>query len=188
MSTRVSKRVGAYRGSTGASHNTERGDAKRVTVSIADQVLVMYEADEEVGRFTVSTGKRGVGEKSGSGQTPRGVHRVRAKIGGSAPMNAVFVGRRLTGEIYSEALAEQCPERDWILTRILWLCGCEVGKNRLGDCDSMRRYIYIHGTPDSEPMGVAESHGCIRMRNDQVIELFDWLPYNSLIDIVESGL
>jgi L,D-transpeptidase YbiS len=98
---------------------------------------------------------------------------VRAGIGAGQPVNTVFVGRRPTGEIWTPELAAQFPQRDWILTRILWLSGCEPGFNRLGNCDSMRRYIYIHGTPDSEPMGVPRSHGCIRMRNADVIALFD---------------
>jgi lipoprotein-anchoring transpeptidase ErfK/SrfK len=85
----------------------------------------------------------------------------------------VFVGRRPTGEIWSEALTREHPERDWILTRILWLSGLEKGFNRLGDVDTMRRYIYIHGMPDSEPCGVPASIGCIRMRNADIIELFD---------------
>ena len=74
-----------------------------------------------------------------------------------------------TGEIYSAALAETHPGRDWILTRILWLSGTEPGRNRLGAVDTMRRYVYIHGCPDSEPMGVPLSHGCIRMRNRDVM-------------------
>lgn len=123
--------------------------------------------------YNVSTALNGVGETSGSGCTPRGLHVIRAKIGEQQPLNAVFVGRRFTGEIYSSLLSDQYPKRDWILTRILWLSGKEPGRNRLGAVDSMQRYIYIHGTPDTEPMGVPLSHGCIRMRNADVIELFD---------------
>ncbi|WP_293265911.1 L,D-transpeptidase [Neptunomonas sp.] len=123
--------------------------------------------------YNVSTALNGVGETSGSGCTPRGLHAIRAKIGEQQPLNAVFVGRRFTGEIYSSLLSDQYPKRDWILTRILWLSGKEPGRNRLGAVDSMQRYIYIHGTPDTEPMGVPLSHGCIRMRNADVIELFD---------------
>ena len=108
-----------------------------------------------------------------SAKTPLGSHRIRAKIGAGLPVNSVFVGRRFTGEIFSESLCRQFPHRDWILTRILWLCGNEIGFNRLGSVDSMRRYIYIHGTPDSEPMGKPLSHGCIRMKNSDVVELFD---------------
>ncbi len=109
----------------------------------------------------------------GSGCTPRGRHVIRAKIGAACPPGAIFVGRRATGEIYSAELAGQFPERDWMLTRILWLGGCEPGKNRWGEVDTMRRYIYIHGCPDTEPMGVAASFGCIRMRNADIVEVFD---------------
>lgn len=145
----------------------------RIEVSIADQMLVLLDdAGREVARYPVSTALKGPGERAGSQMTPRGLHRIRARIGDGQPLNAVFVGRRPTGEIWSPALAAAYPGRDWILTRILWLCGCEPGFNRLGDCDSMRRYIYIHGTPDSEPMGVPRSHGCIRMRNADVLDLF----------------
>lgn len=126
--------------------------------------------------FSISSAKNGPGQQHGSGCTPLGHHIIRAKIGDCMPINSVFRGRRFTGEIYDAQLAKQYPERDWILTRILWLSGKETGVNRLKDVDSMRRYIYIHGTPDSEPMGVPLSHGCIRMRNTDVIELFDLTP------------
>lgn len=108
---------------------------------------------------------------------------MRAKIGAGEPENAVFRGRRTTGEIYSAALAKAHPDRDWILTRILWLSGTEVGRNRLGEVDTMRRYIYIHGTPDTEPLGVPGSIGCIRMRNRDIIELFDLVPAGTRVDI-----
>ena len=116
-----------------------------------------------------------MGEEKGSGKTPRGLHLIRAKIGTHCPMNTVFVGRRPTGEIYTPKFREQYPNRDWILTRILWLSGLEIGKNRLGYVDTMQRYIYIHGTPDEIEMGVPGSKGCIRMRNFDVVELFDWV-------------
>jgi lipoprotein-anchoring transpeptidase ErfK/SrfK len=118
--------------------------------------------------------------------TPRGRHIVRARIGAGLPIGSVFVGRRPTGEIYSEELASQFPGRDWILTRILWLRGLEPGRNRFGEVDSMRRYIYIHGTPDDQPMGVPRSHGCIRMRNDDIVDLFDDVPAGAVVDIMEG--
>ena len=126
--------------------------------------------------YPVSTATNGAGEQRGSHCTPRGRHIVRAKIGARAPENTVFVGRRPTGEIWTPALGAKYPGRDWILTRILWLSGCEVGFNRLGDVDTMRRYIYIHGSPDSVPMGTPGSIGCIRMRNRELVELFDLVP------------
>ena len=143
-----------------------------IEINIARQELIVRK-EEKILRYAISTAAKGVGQKKNSEQTPVGRHIVRAKIGAKLPLNAVLKGRRFTGEMYSAELAQQYPQRDWILTRILWLSGCEIGWNRLGDCDSMQRYIYIHGTPDSEPMGIPRSHGCIRMRNSDVVELFD---------------
>jgi len=145
-----------------------------LAVSIADQRLILVSANgETLGCYPVSTARNGAGEQEGSGCTPRGWHYIRAMIGAGMPEGTVFRARRPTGEIFSEALARRFPERDWILSRILWLCGREPGRNRGGAVDSFRRFIYIHGTPDSEPMGIPQSHGCIRMRNRDVIELFD---------------
>lgn len=136
--------------------------------------------------YQVSTALAGVGEVSGSFQTPRGMHVVRAKIGNGLPENTVFVRRRPTGELWTPALSEQFPGRDWILTRILWLSGCQPGHNRLGCVDTMRRYIYIHGSPDTAEMGVPGSHGCIRMRNADIVELFDLVPCYTPVEITED--
>lgn len=143
-----------------------------IEVSIAKQQLTLLhdQAIEKV--YSISTALKGVGENFGSLQTPRGWHVIRAKIGQGMPVNAVFVGRRPTGEIYSPVMRSSEP-RDWMLTRILWLSGLELYKNRLGNVDTMRRYIYIHGTPDEVPMGVVGSRGCIRMQNGDVMDLFD---------------
>lgn len=149
----------------------------RIEVSIAGQCLrLLDDAGELLQEYPVSTALNGAGECAGSGCTPRGQHVVRARIGAGLPVNTVFVGRRPTGEVWTPELAAANPDRDWILTRILWLSGCEPGVNRLGSVDSMRRYIYIHGTPDSEPMGEPRSHGCIRMRNADVLDLFERVP------------
>ena len=126
--------------------------------------------------YSVSTSKNGGGEKNGSFCTPRGRHIVRAKIGAGQPANTVFVRRRPTGELWSPELHAQFPGRDWMLTRILWLSGCEVGINRLGDVDTMRRYIYLHGSPDTAEMGKPGSIGCVRMRNRDIVELFELVP------------
>jgi len=135
-------------------------------------------------RYSVSTAANGAGEVCGSYCTPRGKHIIRAKIGAEQPENTVFVRRRPTGEIYTPELGAQFPERDWILTRILWLSGCEVGFNRLCENDTMRRYIYIHGTPDSAQLGAPGSHGCIRMHNADLIELFDRVSAGTSVEII----
>jgi lipoprotein-anchoring transpeptidase ErfK/SrfK len=137
-------------------------------------------------RYTVSTARNGLGERSGSHCTPRGRHLIRARIGTGQPVNTVFRGRRPTGELWSPQLAAQHPGRDWILTRILWLSGCEPGFNRLGAVDTMRRYIYIHGTPDTVPVGSPGSIGCIRMRNIDIVELFDLVSAGTPVEICPS--
>lgn len=145
-------------------------------VNTLEQKLYLYHYNQVKKTYLVSTAKAGLGEKNGSEKTPRGQHIIRAKIGESCPINTVFIGRRPTGEIYTPDLAAKHPKRDWILTRILWLSGLEKGKNRLGEIDTMQRYIYIHGTPDSEPLGIPLSHGCIRMHNEELLELFQNIP------------
>lgn len=148
------------------------------------QLELRNEAGEVLRRYAISTAHNGLGELCGSHCTPRGRHIIRAKIGAGQPENAVFVARRPTGEIYTEELGRQHPHRDWILTRILWLSGSEVGFNRLGESDTMRRYIYIHGTPDSVTLGKPGSHGCVRMRNVELIELFDLVGVGTPVNIV----
>jgi lipoprotein-anchoring transpeptidase ErfK/SrfK len=144
-----------------------------IDIAIATQQLALIENQHIVQTYPVSTAKKGVGERKGSYCTPRGWHRIRAKIGAGQALNSVFVGRRATGEIYNPELQQQHPGRDWILTRILWLGGLEAGFNRFGDVDTTWRYIYIHGTPDELMTGFPESHGCIRMHNADVADLFE---------------
>ena len=147
--------------------------------------MVLHRDDGNTINYSISTAKNGVGQCQGSEQTPLGKHIIRAKIGSEAPVNSVFVGRRLTGEVYSPELASAFPERnDWILTRILWLSGLEPGFNRMGQVDSMRRYIYIHGTPDTSVMGRPESKGCIRMHNQDIVELFDQVTAGTVVHIL----
>jgi L,D-transpeptidase YbiS len=158
----------------------------KINVYIADQQLELLDDSNQVlRRYAVSSSEKGVGEMFGSYCTPRGLHIIRAKIGAGQPENTVFVRRRPTGEIYTPQLGAQFPDRDWILTRILWLSGCEIGFNRLGENDTMRRYIYIHGTPDSVLLGKPGSHGCIRMRNADLIELFDMVPAGTAVELIE---
>ncbi len=155
-----------------------------IDISIAKQTMTVLDADGELlAQFPVSTALNGVGCEKDSGCTPLGAHVIRAKIGEGAPLNAVFVGRRQTGEICTPALMEAFPNRDWILTRILWLSGKELGKNRLGNVDTMQRYIYIHGTPESTGMSVAASHGCVRMRNQDIVTLFEMVSVGPTVHI-----
>ena len=145
-----------------------------IEIDVPTQSLTLKDAQGRILMQTrISTARNGVGEENGSEKTPRGAHYIRARIGAGLPADAVLVSRRPTGEIYSPSLRAAFPNRDWILTRILWLCGLEPGKNRLGNVDTMRRYIYIHGCPDEDLMGVPGSHGCVKMRNREIIELFD---------------
>jgi len=155
----------------------------RIEISIPQQTLTLHEEGRALKRYLVSTSRNGAGEMEGSFCTPRGAHIVRAKIGTGQPVNTVFVGRRPTGEIWTPELGERFPGRDWILTRILWLSGCEPGKNRLGKVDTMRRYIYIHGSPDAVEMGKPGSIGCIRMRNQDIVELFELVPPGTEVGI-----
>lgn len=159
----------------------------KLMISVARQRLQVVDDDGALLKeYAVSTAKAGVGEQSDSYRTPRGLHIIRAKIGAGQAANTVFVRRRPTGEIWTPELAEQFPGRDWILTRILWLSGCEPGLNRLGCVDTMRRYVYIHGSPDTAQMGMPGSHGCVRMRNADIIELFDQVPCYTAVEIRED--
>ena len=157
----------------------------RIEVSLSEQRLCLAAGGEVQFEAPVSTAARGPGEEKDSYCTPRGAHVIRARIGAGAPLNTVFVGRRATGEIYSPALRRTHPGRDWILTRILWLSGLEPGRNRLGNVDTMQRYIYIHGCPDDVTLGVPGSHGCVRMSNPEVVELFERVPAGTEVHIVE---
>ncbi|WP_304638442.1 L,D-transpeptidase family protein [Pseudomonas sp.] len=158
----------------------------QIHISLFRQELFGYRDGQLVCRYPVSTALNGPGERNNSGCTPRGAHRVRARIGAGQPLGAVFIGRRPTGEVWSAELASQYPHRDWILTRILWLCGEQPGFNRGGDCDSQRRYIYIHGTADDQPMGVPLSHGCVRLRNTDMLELFELTPAGCRVLITDG--
>ncbi len=155
-----------------------------IRIELDKQMLSLYLGHELLESYPVSTSREGPGEEMGSGCTPRGLHRVRIKIGEGQPENSVFVGRRPTGEIYTPELGEDNPDRDWILTRILWLTGLEPGKNRGGNKDTLRRFIYIHGCPDKEPMGIPASHGCVRMRNSDLLELFELVDTDTLVEVV----
>lgn len=154
-------------------------------VQLTTQRLVLWVNGRIAADYPVSTARNGPGERRGSGCTPRGRHRIRLKIGADAPLYTVFVGRRPTGERYTPELAARYPERDWILTRLLWLTGLEPGYNRGGEQDTLRRYIYIHGCPDEAPLGMPLSHGCVRMGNAAVADLFERVQVGDLVLIEE---
>ena len=162
--------------------------SRDIHISIPEQRLTLTLPGGAVRQWPVSTARRGPGQQRDSECTPLGRHVVRARIGDGLNPRAVLQGRRPTGEVYSEALAAKYPARDWILGRILWLSGTQRGFNRLGDVDTMRRYIYIHGTPDSEPLGVAASHGCIRMNCDDLVALFDAVTVGTPVTISNGGV
>lgn len=156
----------------------------KINISIATQQLDLLDEQRQIIRqYLISSAKNGTGQENGSFCTPLGKHIIRAKIGAGQAINTVFIKRRPTGEIYSPELGQQYPKRDWILTRILWLSGCERGFNRLGSVDTMRRYIYIHGSPDSVEMGKPGSIGCIRMRNRDLLELFGLVRAGTQVEI-----
>ncbi|UUS61509.1 MULTISPECIES: cell wall-recycling L,D-carboxypeptidase ElsL [unclassified Acinetobacter] len=157
-------------------------DQADILINLKDQTLTLPKLNKF---YLISSGKNGIGEQENSGKTPRGWHQIAEKFGGQQPQNAVFKARQWTGEVYDEQLAALHPERDWILSRILWLSGLEPGFNVGEGCDTYQRYIYIHGTPDTEPMGIPMSHGCIRMRNSDVVELYQLIPLNALVYITE---
>jgi len=157
---------------------------KRIEINITEQALFLLDDDIVLKKYPVSTAKNGAGERMDSECTPRGRHAVVEKIGAGYAPNTVFVGRQATGETYQPALRELHPERDWILTRILWLGGEEPGINQGGEVDSQQRYIYIHGSPDDVPMGMPGSRGCIRMRNEDVMELFDIVDVGTKVVLI----
>ena len=147
-----------------------------IVVRISEQSLCLMNGSQLIKKYRINTAKNGLGEQQGSECTPRGKHIIRAKVGDGAPLHSVFEGRRLTGEIFNPELEKNHPKRDWILTRILWLSGVEKGINRLGDVDTMRRFIYIHGAPDELVNMEPSSHGCVRMRDLDVLDLYERVP------------
>lgn len=159
----------------------ETQELASVVISPSRQELSLFKEGALLRTYSISTAKNGLGEEKNSYKTPRGLHMIRAKIGANCPINAIFQSRRFKGEIYSPELNAANPTRDWILTRILWLSGMEIGINRLGNVDTMQRYVYIHGSPDERPMGKPTSRGCIRMRNEDIIEFFDLVSYGTRV-------
>jgi lipoprotein-anchoring transpeptidase ErfK/SrfK len=147
-----------------------------IEISIANQTLRYLDKT-----YPISSAKNGIGEVEGSYCTPTGRFNISEKIGVDLETGSVLVAREPTGEIFSKELFDKNPDRDWILTRILWLEGLEEHNN-----NTKGRYIYIHGSPDETPMGVPGSKGCIRMHNKDVIELFDHVQTDEDVVIMKS--
>ncbi len=158
-----------------------------IRISLVDQRLDLFEDGVCVRSFAVSTARKGAGELNGSECTPRGAHEIHAKIGAEAPDGTAFEGREPTGVLCTGERFAAEPERDWILTRILWLAGLEPERNQGGEVDTLSRYIYIHGCPDELPVGRPGSHGCVRMRNQDVRELFDRVEIGTRVQIDEHS-
>ncbi|SRR5437867_11692884 len=156
-----------------------------VRVLLGEQRLELWQEDRVLAEYAISTSAHGAGELVGSEKTPRGQHEIAKKIGSGAPKGTVFLGREPTGEIWTPELIETQPGRDWILTRILWLRGLEEGRNLGGSVDTESRFIYIHGTSEEGQIGHPSSHGCIRMLNRDVIELFELVEIGTPVEIVE---
>ena len=147
-----------------------------IFISIKDQTLSYQDKT-----YSISSAKNGVGEVEGSYCTPLGKFKIAEKIGKNLKTDSVLVGREPTGEIFSQTLFDKYPDRDWILTRILWLDGVEAHNN-----NTKARYIYIHGSPKQTPMGIPGSKGCIRMHNQDIIELFDKVHIGEDVVIMNS--
>lgn len=157
-----------------------------VLISLARQKLEAFEGGSLVASYAVSTAKNGAGEMENSECTPRGWHAVVEKIGAGMPLNTAFRARQPETELCTEQNYRANPNRDWILTRIIRLDGLESGRNRGGQVDSFARYIYIHGSPDAASFDKPGSRGCIRMRNPDIVQLFDWLPEQTRVLITEG--
>ncbi len=161
-----------------------------IEINLHTQQLSLFESSPKgqvlLREYAVSTALNGAGEAKGSYCTPRGRHRIEQKIGEGAPRFAVFKARVPTGEIWTPELEAATPGCDWILSRIMWLDGMEPGKNQGGNVDTHDRYIYIHGTNEEHQIGTPVSHGCIRMKNADVIDLFDRVEAGTLVNISEG--
>ena len=147
-----------------------------ITINIANQTLVFQNKS-----YAISSAANGVGVQEDSFCTPLGKFKIAEKIGQELELNSVLKGRVFTSEIYTVELAQQHPDRDWILTRILWLDGVENH-----NANTKSRYIYLHGSPDETPMGIPGSKGCIRMHNKDIIELFDLVQIGEEVAIIAS--
>lgn len=158
-------------------------DIPMLWVDVAVQRLLLCTLEEVLASYPVSTALNGTGCQQDSFQTPTGLHQISAKIGEDQPEGMVFKGRQPTGEIAAIELSDHDTGKDLITSRILWLDGLEPGINQGNGVDTYDRYIYIHGTNEEGRIGQAVSHGCIRMKNSDVIELFDRVAVGTMVII-----
>ena len=161
------------------------GDAPFIIVDANDQRLYLFERNQLKFEFPVSTSAVGVGSAEGSNRTPLGLHRIAEKFGDGEPVGMIFKSRRPTGKLATIQTRPIKGDGDDVTTRIMWLQGLQPGINEGKGVDSHARFIYIHGTPEEGLIGRPESHGCIRMNNKQVIELFNQVPVGTLVDIIK---
>ena len=154
-----------------------------IIVDISEQRLYLYNNDNLVQSFPVSTSKYGEGQIENSFKTPLGLHEIKEKIGDKEPINTIFTARENTNKIAEIQINPNDTENDFVTSRILWLDGLENGINRGVGVDSYSRYIYIHGTHEEGLIGQKASHGCIRMFNNDVIELFDMVSEGTKVQI-----
>jgi len=154
-----------------------------ILVDVPQQSLSLYEHDQCLQSWPVSTASRGCGNDRDSLKTPLGAHRIAEKIGAGCQAHTIFKAREDTGCLADVIMQAHSGDEDLITSRILWLKGIEAGKNLNGDVDTQQRYIYIHGTPEEGLIGQPVSHGCIRMRNRDVIELFELVEVETLVFI-----
>jgi hypothetical protein len=142
-----------------------------IIISISRQILYQRRKTGVWYAYPVSTASLGIGNMRNSFQTPLGKHRIFSKIGHGMPTLTAFSAREPI-TVYDPETDD--PERDWILSRILWLEGMQTGINKRGKVDTKSRYIYIHGTHEEDKIGQSASHGCIRMLNRDILEVFDY--------------
>jgi len=157
-----------------------------IIISINDQRLYLLTNNEIIKSYIISTATAGTGSRSGSNKTPLGVHRVSQKFGKNAEIGTIFKARVNTHRVAQILTkAGEKSNADNVTSRILWLSGMEQGFNKGGNVDSHSRYIYIHGTDEEGRLGQPASHGCIRMKNQSVIDLFEQVPLGTIVDIIE---
>jgi len=155
-----------------------------IYVSIKQQKLYHIKHDSIIKEYIISSSSYGIGSTLGSNKTPIGLHSIREKFGEKTPINGKMTGRVFYGEIATIYTDETKSKTDDVTSRVLWLEGLEKGKNKGKGIDSFKRYIYIHGTSEEGRLGKPASHGCIRMKNKEVIDLYKLVEVGTLVLIL----